>query len=509
MRAIVPRTPLPSKPAFLPVRAQQKRFAPRSRSGCLACRRRRVKCREQRPACQRCVASGVVCEYPGVKGITHQPSVYIFPHGLPVSDTEINLFGSFHNDIVKIVSGPFNQIFWQVDVPTAAQAYPSLWYAAISLTAIHQSVRVRSPSNSHYMLALTYFNKSLRCLAQVLAERQGNLQYMDKEMVIMTNIIYIGICSMLKDSPQSVLHAQNLANLLEKLRFGEESPSDRRGILRYDDLLSVVLAIDGSTDITEGFQHRWEREWVVALPKYAAFSSVTEAYIGMLPYMHSGINDQAIAQNNPKALKQQIKTYAAKLDEFQYGRRFNNSNDWKSLQTIRLHLSFLNLRAEKRVEHGTAEYALLERKTNALLDEIDQVLSSNIVSSPYMGHEGIPAFSFSPALGCLLETIFDRTFIVSIRRRVISMIKKWPYREGGISSGQSAAMFDAVMQHELRGSPPVQDCTCIPHVYVCRQHTYRWYCIRNTRAGQVLMLKNAFERDHELPSTSYILEYEF
>lgn len=451
----------------------------------------------------------MVCEYPGVKAIARQPSVYIFPHGLSVGDTEISLFGSFHNDIVKIVSGPFNQTFWQVDVPIAAQAYPSLWYAAISLTAIHQSVRVRSPSNSHYVLALTYFNKSLRCLAQMLTDRQGSLQYMDKEMVIMTNIMYIGICSMLKDSPQSVLHAQNLANLLEKLRFGEESPSDRRGILRYDDLLSVVLAIDGSTDITEGFQHRWEREWVVAVPKYAAFSSVTEAYIGLLPFMHSGLNDEAIARTNRKALQGQIKTYAAKLDEFQYGRQFDNSNDWESLQTIRLHLRFLNIRAQKRVEHGTTEYALVERKTNALLDEIDQVLSSRIVSAPYMGHEGIPTFSFSPALGCLLESIFDKTFNVSIRRRVLSMMKKWPYREGGISSGQSAAMFDAAMQHELRGSLSGQDCKCIPHVYVCTQHTFGWYCIRNTGAGQVLMVKNRFEYENDLPSTSYILDYEF
>lgn len=46
-----------------PEHTRQKRWAPKSRTGCLTCKKRRIKCDEARPACSRCTASGRECEY--------------------------------------------------------------------------------------------------------------------------------------------------------------------------------------------------------------------------------------------------------------------------------------------------------------------------------------------------------------------------------------------------------------------------------------------------------------
>lgn len=46
-----------------PEHTRQKRWAPKSRSGCLTCKKRRIKCDEARPACTRCTVSNRTCEY--------------------------------------------------------------------------------------------------------------------------------------------------------------------------------------------------------------------------------------------------------------------------------------------------------------------------------------------------------------------------------------------------------------------------------------------------------------
>lgn len=46
-----------------PEHTRQKRWAPKSRSGCMTCKKRRIKCDEARPSCSRCTLSNRVCEY--------------------------------------------------------------------------------------------------------------------------------------------------------------------------------------------------------------------------------------------------------------------------------------------------------------------------------------------------------------------------------------------------------------------------------------------------------------
>lgn len=51
-------------------RVRQRKFAPRSRQGCLTCRARRKRCDGQRPDCQNCVRLNLTCEYQAPRRIT-------------------------------------------------------------------------------------------------------------------------------------------------------------------------------------------------------------------------------------------------------------------------------------------------------------------------------------------------------------------------------------------------------------------------------------------------------
>lgn len=51
-------------------RARMRKFAPRSRQGCLTCRARRKRCDGQRPDCQNCTRLNLACEYQAPRRVT-------------------------------------------------------------------------------------------------------------------------------------------------------------------------------------------------------------------------------------------------------------------------------------------------------------------------------------------------------------------------------------------------------------------------------------------------------
>ena len=52
-------------------RPRQRKFAPRSRQGCMTCRVRRKRCDEQRPACQNCTRLNLTCEWKSQRKIVN------------------------------------------------------------------------------------------------------------------------------------------------------------------------------------------------------------------------------------------------------------------------------------------------------------------------------------------------------------------------------------------------------------------------------------------------------
>lgn len=180
-----------------------------------------LKCDEKRPFCTRCKSRLVKCRYAldpnpvtiAIKStLFQQPGTSISPEGISPSRSDIDIFGIFHTEIAQKVCGMLSKNLWLVDVPRAAQIYPALWHASIALAAIHQSEKIKIGNYTisnvniqryYYILALSHFNQSttyvkhtLPLINSVAADTQS---YQKQEMVIMTNLLYIGICNMLGD----------------------------------------------------------------------------------------------------------------------------------------------------------------------------------------------------------------------------------------------------------------------------------------------------------------------
>ncbi|KAI1388770.1 uncharacterized protein F4822DRAFT_429385 [Hypoxylon trugodes] len=126
-----------SPPASAPAKAvlnQKQRLERRghtkSRRGCYNCKRRRIKCQENRPACGHCVKTGLKCEYPAVPQVVHQPQNQVPLFSLQdMRFFQHFLFVCFPNHPIG------NEAIWTHEVPCLSQNYDYLMHAILGLAA--------------------------------------------------------------------------------------------------------------------------------------------------------------------------------------------------------------------------------------------------------------------------------------------------------------------------------------------------------------------------------------
>ncbi|KAK7222619.1 hypothetical protein V2G26_010622 [Clonostachys chloroleuca] len=130
----------------------------RSKTGCITCRIRRVKCDETKPLCTRCQSSGRQCDgyLPDIAVMSRQELVEAARNlgtvgpisralaqrpPSPVNFTQpadVPYFDAFRYAIVPGTSFFFPSSFWQRTVIQMAHREPAIWHATVALGALHQ-----------------------------------------------------------------------------------------------------------------------------------------------------------------------------------------------------------------------------------------------------------------------------------------------------------------------------------------------------------------------------------
>lgn len=128
----------------------------RAKTGCFSCRKRRVKCDEAKPECQRCKSANVHCEgFPAKKLLfTNSPEKMLerrmstYSAGpldigndalLNVGNVSLPFYHQFITQTVYAISGGTRQRFWRDDVAKMAWSTDYVYHAMISLAAMHKT----------------------------------------------------------------------------------------------------------------------------------------------------------------------------------------------------------------------------------------------------------------------------------------------------------------------------------------------------------------------------------
>ncbi|OCL07363.1 hypothetical protein AOQ84DRAFT_320056, partial [Glonium stellatum] len=152
----------------------------KSRTGCHTCKIRRVKCDEDKPACQKCLRTGRTCD--GYKD-SREWVIIAPPSSIPVSDgfeddQGRRFFEFFRCQSTLEFSRFFNGDFWGRLVLQATHSSPAVRHAVIALASSHEEFKSRSmlalkdikPSSGEYAYGAQEYGKAVRHLLRQLSE---------------------------------------------------------------------------------------------------------------------------------------------------------------------------------------------------------------------------------------------------------------------------------------------------------------------------------------------------
>ncbi|KAG4423737.1 hypothetical protein IFR04_003162 [Cadophora malorum] len=187
---------------------KSRRGLPKTRTGCRTCKQRRIKCDESRPACQRCLKAGYICDgYDSKKSpsprdsskrellpkttnspgspianrstvrilLPAQPSLQSHAPGAQPQDLEY--FQYFQEQTVLELCGGFDEPLWNRFILQACQEAPFVRHIALSLAAQGRAEKAKLALNqpqkeggsAHESYALRKYSSSLPQIRQYLA----------------------------------------------------------------------------------------------------------------------------------------------------------------------------------------------------------------------------------------------------------------------------------------------------------------------------------------------------
>ncbi|KAL5372375.1 hypothetical protein DPSP01_013541 [Paraphaeosphaeria sporulosa] len=231
---------------------------PRSRTGCLTCRKRRIKCDETKPACLKCTQAGWTCDGfvaqpdPGSSAVTLTSSPptlaitrYSIPFQVPGSQKDRQLLHYFCVQGSRELAGFLNLDFWTRTVFEQSHQEAAVRQALVSLSSLHLDYTTGALTRSGIARndTLMQYGKALRML-------QRRMKTSDAEATrtaLICSVLFYCFEATLGHNEAATHHLQGGLNMLSYWRSqGAEQTDDLAGIsLEFERLdLQTTLFYD-------------------------------------------------------------------------------------------------------------------------------------------------------------------------------------------------------------------------------------------------------------------------
>lgn len=143
---------------------RKKRFATKVRTGCISCRKRRVKCDETKPSCSICIKAGLICGgYQATFICKFNPSeIHTVPPAsqsheigrpmtpqMQLTESEIRSFQYYVEIFCPVLTTlfPSNQHLWTRIIPQAARTHQAVMHALASAALSNEDASSASASD--------------------------------------------------------------------------------------------------------------------------------------------------------------------------------------------------------------------------------------------------------------------------------------------------------------------------------------------------------------------------
>ncbi|KAL6800988.1 hypothetical protein GGI42DRAFT_343788 [Trichoderma sp. SZMC 28013] len=200
------------------------------RTGCVTCKKRKIKCDETRPACRKCTSTGRACAGYQAKPTGHYSWEELLNPRRQASDmAELRGFHFFVEVVAPALDGPLRCSFWTQTVPRVYFQELAVREATLAVSLLYEYHRIgwqqqwenksyaaRSPrsvsmstSHHHYGAAIRRYNSAIKHLVAS--------KTMSVEMVLMACVIFICIEFLTGQGDVAIRHVTHGLTLLNNL----------------------------------------------------------------------------------------------------------------------------------------------------------------------------------------------------------------------------------------------------------------------------------------------------
>ncbi|OAA43625.1 C6 zinc finger domain protein [Metarhizium rileyi] len=264
-----------------------RKGVPKVRTGCLTCKKRRVKCDETRPACKRCTSTGRNCD-----GYMPPPPGYMSwdrllsspvpssPSSLPeADDLELRSLAFYRHIVAPRLCGPLDSSFWTKLVAQMAYSEPATRHAVLAISRLYEDFGHGDLSETTAARGATRATTDVGSGGFVIHHYNAAISHLvgpptsspaDLNTVLLVCILFTCIEFLRGDTESAIRHSQHGISLLnsgagirpELVRVfrhlsifpyffgGQVSPippvlSDAQGAVKLDTLDDALESLDG------------------------------------------------------------------------------------------------------------------------------------------------------------------------------------------------------------------------------------------------------------------------
>lgn len=410
------------------------------------------------------------------------------------------VFTTLCHATVNRIAGCFDLAFWARDILRATQVSPAVWHAALALAAMDSRRRIPAETETparqqYYTFSLLEYNKSIHQLITI-ARRNDAMSLNDQETILISNALLFGLCCLQGHQKEATAHARNSIELFYRWRFWEhaeksEASATRSRLVHSGSLIALIMSFECQfinrlghliSPTFLGDRKLWKSS-------SKSFTSVTDAYLEFLPLLTSFMDATRFIGSPPDlvqprpdvqvAYRYEFINWKTKFDHLLRLQNPSTPSDLEGIAILQMFFTTLEIGFKIDLAASQVAYDVCEDLFESIIhqaEDLYKILAAGV-------DQKNPASSFSFALPISDVFIYTANNCRNsvLRRRLMSLVRKWPRSDGLWNSKLTVKLCEAVVLAEeywmsaSRKKPALSAdvCYCIPNTFVCDNHRVR------------------------------------
>ncbi|KAF7197767.1 Aspercryptin biosynthesis cluster-specific transcription regulator atnN [Pseudocercospora fuligena] len=467
----------------------------RTKTGCITCRIRRVKCDEARPNCERCSSTGRTCDgystlpfsrrdlqAASKSNSPQQRTPSPFPNGAynlnPISKLvtdpafsdvlEKRYFQFFRHRTVISTNSMIDSRFWDRTVPQACHSVPAIKHAILALASWHQLSNSPNDLQHRYYADRQYQLALQEAKFMVSSAKESDVHDVDK--LLIACIVFICFEGVRGDYAASALHMDNGRAICKQYAKRLRSSGRRNDLVEIQQALARLdLPAVAFSDVSSPYHYTLE-DFLDTDPVLMPwqFQDVAEAKVPLIDlsrmmlvighyldraYFKGDDAEAARLQAEKDNCAERIELWKKYFDQVAH-----NANPDSRLLVLNLQQWYHGIQAVSK-----AESVGPETRWDAVNDHFTAIVEiGEKIIERLLPVEGEISFSYD--LGYTISTFLTATRCrdPQIRRRALAILRAIPRQEGVWASLPAAAIAERWMRIEEEGLTDLKKASDVP-----------------------------------------------